>query len=290
LFLFNWRTVRAAGNLKVLTKASYVMLALVPILAGVWHGVKLWANQSREQVSHAVRDLDDRAARREETATGQAKHELERLRAATKKLNAVIDRGELDPKLPSAWAVAFFAALCVVFGHLIYQIFAPELVQTQTAEQYAKMVVNEFSMDKVSHDDDLIRAVTYLRDRAIRLPSLRHPNLVGRYGRVEWIPGELRLFEYLPARKPDDRLSASRARLLHESKSDTERGESESRPDKRKMLIAVEEGARAEYEMQSTWWWPAAGTALLFYVAAAILILFLIVSQCRAVASAAGWM
>ena len=31
-----WRFVRALGELQILTRASYVMLAVVPLLAGVW--------------------------------------------------------------------------------------------------------------------------------------------------------------------------------------------------------------------------------------------------------------
>lgn len=34
--LLSWRAVRAFGSLTVLTRASYAMLVLVPIMAGAW--------------------------------------------------------------------------------------------------------------------------------------------------------------------------------------------------------------------------------------------------------------
>jgi glycerol uptake facilitator-like aquaporin len=37
----NWRLVRSLAELQILTKASYAMLLIVPILAGTWPGVRL---------------------------------------------------------------------------------------------------------------------------------------------------------------------------------------------------------------------------------------------------------
>ena len=40
-----WALIRNVGNLQVLTRASYLMLIVVPILAALWPGVRLVINQ-----------------------------------------------------------------------------------------------------------------------------------------------------------------------------------------------------------------------------------------------------
>lgn len=46
LFRLDWRFVRSLGELHILTRASYVMLGIVPILAGVWSKLPWWGNNS----------------------------------------------------------------------------------------------------------------------------------------------------------------------------------------------------------------------------------------------------
>ena len=51
--LLDWRNVRGLGELQVLTRASYVMLILVPLLAGLWPGVRLVINRYNQAVTDA---------------------------------------------------------------------------------------------------------------------------------------------------------------------------------------------------------------------------------------------
>ena len=46
-FRLDWRFVRSLGELPILTRASYAMLAIVPLLAGVWTSV-IWSKLQME--------------------------------------------------------------------------------------------------------------------------------------------------------------------------------------------------------------------------------------------------
>src|SRR5262249_45317998 len=59
----NWRLVRSLGELQILTRASYVMLIVVPLLAGMWPAVRLVVNQHNKALTDAAA-LFDRAATR----------------------------------------------------------------------------------------------------------------------------------------------------------------------------------------------------------------------------------
>lgn len=290
--LFTWQKVRSVGGLQILTKASYVMLALVPILAGVWQGVKVWAGQSRQEVSQAVRDLDHAAEHRRATASEPVARELEQVRAVTHRLQAMIDRGEFDHRLPSAWALGFFAALFVVAGHFVYQVRCPELVAAKTPDKFAEEQLAGFSSTADDRNDRLTRATNALRELAEVDPTRRHRNLVRRHGRVVWIPSELRFFD-APPEAPPEPPKAETA----ETKPASE-GDAPARPAPRPALVAggpelmrvaIEEGARAEYELNALRDRPSAVVAFLLYAAAGALIAWLVLSQSWGVARAAGW-
>src|SRR5262249_19956250 len=54
----NWRIVRSIAQLQILTRASYVMLLLVPILAGLWPTVRLIVNQHNKHIAEASSTFD----------------------------------------------------------------------------------------------------------------------------------------------------------------------------------------------------------------------------------------
>jgi hypothetical protein len=91
----DWQRVRSLGELQILTRASYAMLAIVPILAGVWNVLPLG-----EPRSHY---------------------------------------------LPHSWVFAFFAALAVTFGQILYQVWAPELVRRSTRDQFVREKADEYA-------------------------------------------------------------------------------------------------------------------------------------------------
>src|SRR2546429_152324 len=57
----NWRLVRGLGELQILTRASYFVLILVPILAAIWPAVQSTVNQYNKTVTE-VAAIFDRAA------------------------------------------------------------------------------------------------------------------------------------------------------------------------------------------------------------------------------------
>ncbi len=57
----NWRMVRAAGNLQILTRASYLMLVLVPALAAVWPDVRLWFEMRYQHAEARATELEMQA-------------------------------------------------------------------------------------------------------------------------------------------------------------------------------------------------------------------------------------
>ena len=271
--LFTWQKVRSVGGLQILTKASYTMIALVPILAGVWQGVKVWAIQSKQEVSQAVKDLDHATERRRAAASEPVAQELDQVRAVTHKLQALIDRGDFDHKLPSAWAMAFFAALFVVAGHFVYQVRCPELVAQKTPDKFADEQLAGFSATGDDRNDRLVRATNALKELAETEPTRRHRNLVRRHGRVVWLPSNREFFEM-----PRDLTSEGGAAKLSPISGGPEL-----------MRVVIEEGARAEYELSALRDRPSAVVAFLLYAAAGALIVWLVLSQSWSVAKSAGW-
>jgi hypothetical protein len=291
-----WQKVRAVGELQILTKVSYTMLALVPILVGVWQGVKVWVNQTKHEVSHAARELDQTVDARRAAAPEPVAEELKKIRAATSRLEKLIDR-DLDPKLPAPWAVGFFAALFVVGGHFVYQLRCPELVADQTPDKFAADLLAAFSSEAPDRNDRLTRAMNALKELAERDPARRHRNLVLRHGRVVWIPSRLDLFEVPPgAPGTGDDSGAPKEPPKEPPPPSAPAPQSEAPPPAPivaagpgLMRVAIEEGARAEYELAALRDRGGAALAFGLYVIAAVLIAWLVGSQSLVVGRAAGW-
>src|SRR5260221_41698 len=61
--VFDWRLVRAYGALTVLTRASYLMLVVVPILAGTWPGVHMIVDKASNALVHIADNVTKNAQR-----------------------------------------------------------------------------------------------------------------------------------------------------------------------------------------------------------------------------------
>lgn len=272
--LFAWPTVRALGALQVLTKASYFMLAFVPILTGVWQVVHVWTGHAQRQTEAAVRHLDDRLAKITPTDEQEAQAVAD-VRAAADKAQAVVD--SLHPHLPSAWAWAFFAALAAAAGHFVYQVFCPDLLKAKSRDEHVSAEAGSFTHDAPNRDDRLTRALTSLRELAEQVPEQRHPNLVRRHGQVVWIPSELSQFHSAPEPAGGMTTVGEEAGITP-PKTTVQAG---------LMMVAIEEGASAEYELQGRRQRPAAVVAFVLYAIAAALILWLVLGQSWAIIRAA---
>lgn len=154
--IINWRKVRTLGELRVITKASYIMLIAVPILAGVWLGVRIGLNSYNKSIEESILLL--------ENATVKLKYQSEfvanKLNEISKdsisygivsQTNSTIDNLDSSLRniicefsnltiekrnLPHIWVFAFFAALTIFFAHLIYQSNAPELIKKDSYDEF----------------------------------------------------------------------------------------------------------------------------------------------------------
>src|SRR3954454_17041417 len=54
----SWRTVRAFGSVRILTRASYAMLVVVPVLAALWPFVQLVVGESKKDLLVLAQKLD----------------------------------------------------------------------------------------------------------------------------------------------------------------------------------------------------------------------------------------
>jgi len=166
----NWRIVRGLGELQILTKASYVALIVVPMLAATWPAVRIVVNQHNKAVHEAtvvinkIRGNFDQAT--DKLSTALASEDInqknvnesnntrgELIKEKANEFIGVVDdylsdyseRALETPRLPWTLAAAFFAALSVVIGHLLYQIFAPDQVKSMTWDQFILSKKDDFS-------------------------------------------------------------------------------------------------------------------------------------------------
>jgi hypothetical protein len=153
----NWRLVRSLGELQILTRASYITLILVPILAGVWPAVRLIVNQPSKEVTEAATILDRASARFSEVLSSPSsvaqKEQVGSLHAAGDEFRRQVNQNRMDyekraietPRMPAALAIGFIAALVVVLAHLVYQMSAPPTVRRTTLNEYIAEKKDDYS-------------------------------------------------------------------------------------------------------------------------------------------------
>lgn len=165
--LLNWRLVRSLGELQILTRASYAMLIIVPLLAGTWPAVRLIVNQQDKALKEAAATFDratmrffetrDRIARMmpgsavDAGSSGPVAPVEENRLSIADSLHAVANnfvrevnqynhdhasRTIESLQMPRTFVAAFMTALSVVLAHSLYQMFAPETVRRMTLSQY----------------------------------------------------------------------------------------------------------------------------------------------------------
>ncbi len=199
----DWRLVRGLAELQILTKASYVTLILVPILAGTWPAVRLVVNQYDKAVTEAAAIIDRATAQlsevqstlpgvvlksesQQETAEGPLVLTPQNETINIKSLGVIV--GEFkkhvaqykveyasatiaSPQMPRAFAAAFTAALSVVLAHMLYEMFAPETLRRMTLDQYIAERRDDYS--KHHSSDVLEQAIDTVRD-AVFSETVRH--------------------------------------------------------------------------------------------------------------------
>lgn len=265
-----WKGIRNVGELHILTRASYLMLGIVPMLAALWPGVRVVVNRYNDVVTDSTAALErtsqslqrDAVRLREElagafekapgaglssprldtalTAINQASLELERRTAAFVKDHP--PRTLEDPRLPPTWAIAFFAALAVLVGHVIYQIAAPPILKQNSMSQFVSSRLDEYAKYR----------------SAAALERAEFFRLTGHWPEPE-----------APTQGPLDIVEKQTLR--------------------REMTV-IEQGAMSEYLHIADRNPAAILGAALSYFAGVLLIAWIVIRQSHAVAAAAGWL
>lgn len=242
-----WRRIRTFGELQILTRASYVMLVLVPVLAAVWPAIRVAINRYNEAVTESRVALES-AADRIEFATSGAVGDPRipsRITAIVDDLNTRIDvviegyapKTIEDSRLPSAWAFAFLASLSVTLAHVIYQAFAPPLIRRLTSSEHMTEEARRFGDS----------------------------------------PSQWRLEYAARSLDNDDSDLQRHAKIIHEPLSEAKR---------RVEITIIEKGAFAHYLRMSKTAKPAAVVSGVLYLIGLALIAWIIYTQTRHVVSA----
>ena len=191
--MIRWSLIRSVGELAVLTRASYLLLAIVPLLSAVWPAVRTavsGVNQYAESSARELRDsakelrtqielLEGRVRDLEANTPGvlildsRSKEEIKRIAVALiGKLDAANARLEPlaslkfrnlpGPDLPQTLTLGFFAALCIALGHFVYEARAHEIVRNFSQKDFLLNEQEKFS--KFPTDRRLEIARTNLSD------------------------------------------------------------------------------------------------------------------------------
>jgi hypothetical protein len=175
----NWERIRSVGELQILTKASYIALILVPIMAGLWPSVRVAINHYNKVATEAsiilettqaslnaeLKSIKVISATLKEVAEpvnlslsnyiANIENKSEELNKQVNKFLTKFNPEELDtPKLPMVWVFAFFGSLLVIVGHTIYQASAPDIVKNYTKLEF---------MDK-RREEEIKAGITNKRD------------------------------------------------------------------------------------------------------------------------------
>lgn len=156
MFHYGWHSVRALAGLKILTKGSYVMLILVPVVATVWPALHAFLNSYNQTLGRStvlMNDLSDQLGDvliRFELDSGLAGNDL--LQKSIGEFNSTItpisqglvDLEVADTNLPGVWVLGFLGALLVFFAHLIYQYYVPEIIEKQKLSEYVNENIDDF--------------------------------------------------------------------------------------------------------------------------------------------------
>jgi len=147
-----WSYLRVFGELKILTKASYLFLVLIPILAGIWPAIRMGINNYNQAITQSKQALDfasnrlETAAKSFEDKHGEAVTEI--LYDLNEKIEFIVSNYSLPiikkTGLPLVWVLSYFAALFVTVGHLIYQAAAPIEVKNWAQGDYVEKEANYF--------------------------------------------------------------------------------------------------------------------------------------------------
>lgn len=151
-FRIDWGLVRNFGELQILSRASYFMLILVPLLAGLWPTVTTLVNQHNQTLNHATESFDI-ASRQlllykselpDTKIIEPFKETLDAVNAELVHVKKSVENQSIKTKsLPSVWALSFLASLLAVIAQVIYQLSAPSIVRNSSMREYINGIIDD---------------------------------------------------------------------------------------------------------------------------------------------------
>lgn len=152
-FKFGWNFVRSLGELQVLTRASYIMLIVVPLLAGLWPGVTVVVNRFNDSVITATQKLEIASDKLELFIKSNSKvvEESPTINTITNSLKEdistihhSIEEASIESKeMPDVWVWVFLSALTAILAHTIYQVAAPSIIRQASEREYINIRIDE---------------------------------------------------------------------------------------------------------------------------------------------------
>ena len=303
----DWSKVRKFGELRFLTRASYIAIVMVPILSGLWPAVRATVNTYNETLLQSTLDTHEKVvelADKMSTASKDLNPRLgqlltdrtSQLDIKITELGQSLNQAALEEKnLPYGFAAAFFAALAVIFGHLIYELFADQHVKKSSRESVSNEALKQFDPASPDVRRRLGHALYNIKQIADLRPRNRHPNLVRLPFKVVWIPSDV---DYLVRESDDthhntdDRTGADSSKPAGESpgfgKYSYRIPPADSIQDQQ--LLVIEQGAIAEYDAAANRNLGWAALAMVLYLTGMALIGSVLWQQSINVASEAGWL
>lgn len=293
---FGWTVVRGVGELGILTRVSLIALIAVPILAGLWPALRVAVNRYNRAMTEASEQFDQ-AADRLETA---AENTDPALSVTIGEFGAWAhdwrDRfGEMtmdQPQLSWTLALAFFAAVGVTIGQLLYQVNAPIKLRKEDEDEFVESIHKRYPEGAPDRNDGPRRAIDALAAIA-RIRDDRHASFVDHHGETVWIPPGTRIHWFSDLK---DEVDVDETQVEADDPDGSQvpkKGRAASVegiiPGAERARIALEEGARAEYWLTGRerpfWAWMS----FVFYCVAMSLLLWILIIQSHHVAKAAGW-
>jgi hypothetical protein len=166
-FRIDWALVRGFGELTILTRASYTLLLLIPVLALAWPVLGSVSKQTESALSKVTTSSEEvlRAIQRTELtlSTLEEKSEANVIKNLTTPIAQVLDNLEkatqetkananaaqnkirsFDWRLPKALVQSFLAAAAIFIGQLLYQAFANRITKGSTIDEYESSKKSEY--------------------------------------------------------------------------------------------------------------------------------------------------
>ena len=273
-----WHRVRSFGELAILNRVSLVALIAVPLLAAAWPVVDLGVRVMQGRVETSVRALEESGQRLQEwnaALEGASAGLPERARevavptidawreaeasigAASAELREAKEKVSRRVYIGASLVFAFFAAMFVTLGRLVYQAFAPPLVQKFDEDAFVDDMMQRYARGDGALREDGLRRATEALARIASVRPDRHANLVSHHGETVWIPPKEWIEWFEDQEEPKE--SEPKPEHAPETKrSGTGAGERGVKwtpakqlpgfvPGEERARIALEEGARAEY-------------------------------------------